>query len=544
MLSRLSIKAQFALLLAVVTLGFLAFGLGARWIQNEIKIGGEAYDEIIRGKDLIADILPPPAYIIESHLTVLQMLEASSAGEQRRLADRLKALRNEYDTRHAVWDKAGLDANLRKTFLEDAHGAATRYYDLAFDRYVPAALAGDTARLHALLPELQTIYEQHRVSVDKTVELANAQSVLAEKHAAEHLAMAGWLLGLILVGSLGVGALLTWVLGNNLEKSFVATEHAVERLAGGDLRTPIANSGGSVELSAMQGAIEKMRREWHGIIDELMRDAERLTREAEDLASASNQISASLREQGSATENISGSVGTLSATITSIAESAKRSVALAREAGAVVVAGADAIGLVANDSGALADQVARSSASVDELGKRSNEISAVVGVIRGIADQTNLLALNAAIEAARAGETGRGFAVVADEVRKLAERTAESTTEISAIIDAVQRQTSETVAVMRVGSEKALAGVSAVDAVATQIRDVLGRTEELVAEVTSISAQLEQQTATGTAVSDDVARIASVTEQNSAAVDSTVQASNDVRGVAADLHASIKRFVV
>ena len=81
----------------------------------------------------------------------------------------------------------------------------------------------------------------------------------------------------------------------------------------------------------------------------------------------------------------------------------------------------------------IAQQVADSAQVVAELGKRSDEIGAIVDTISGISEQTNLLALNAAIEAARAGEAGRGFSVVADEVRKLAEQSSEAAGNISAL---------------------------------------------------------------------------------------------------------------
>ncbi|WP_439958665.1 methyl-accepting chemotaxis protein [Pseudomonas syringae] len=122
----------------------------------------------------------------------------------------------------------------------------------------------------------------------------------------------------------------------------------------------------------------------------------------------------------------------------------------------------------------ISENIGASAKLVSQLGARSEQITAIVNTIRGIADQTNLLALNAAIEAARAGDQGRGFAVVADEVRQLAGRTSGSTTEIAEMIGKILAETREAVASMGATQEGAIRGVILADQagqVIVQIRD-------------------------------------------------------------------------
>ncbi|WP_248797300.1 methyl-accepting chemotaxis protein [Pseudomonas sp. MWU13-2105] len=120
----------------------------------------------------------------------------------------------------------------------------------------------------------------------------------------------------------------------------------------------------------------------------------------------------------------------------------------------------------------IASNIEGSSALIAKLGERSEQITAIVNTIRGIADQTNLLALNAAIEAARAGEQGRGFAVVADEVRLLAARTSGSTAEISGMIGMIQNETLQAIDSMNGTRDRAAKGVDLADQAGTVILQI------------------------------------------------------------------------
>tara|TARA_R110000868_G_scaffold88449_1_gene246588 strand:- start:5157 stop:6482 length:1326 start_codon:yes stop_codon:yes gene_type:complete len=141
------------------------------------------------------------------------------------------------------------------------------------------------------------------------------------------------------------------------------------------------------------------------------------------------------------------------------ANSALRAYDIAAETEQTAISGTEIIQNAATEMQRIAETVSSSADTISKLGRQSEQITTIVNTIRGIADQTNLLALNAAIEAARAGDQGRGFAVVADEVRSLAGRTAQSTQEISAMIEKIQSGMDDSIQRMSLCQEQAQRGV-------------------------------------------------------------------------------------
>jgi len=274
-------------------------------------------------------------------------------------------------------------------------------------------------------------------------ELIVHQSAKMERVSAETLALTGSLktinlavslLVIVVVAATGwiVMGVVTRALGGEVQYA----NQIAHRIAEGRLDVEVRVADG--DRDSLLASISLMRDRLREMVGGISSSAAQLGAASRQLAQASGAVADSSARQSEATSSTAAAVEQMTVGIGQIADSAREAHDQSLQSEELSRKGSSIIHGAAAEMGKIADSVEASSAIIGTLEQQSQEISAVVNVIKEIADQTNLLALNVAIEAARAGEQGRGFAVVADEVRKLAERTTASTQEIAVTIRKIQ----------------------------------------------------------------------------------------------------------
>ena len=288
----------------------------------------------------------------------------------------------------------------------------------------------------------------------------------------------------------------------------------------------------------------------------------------EKMSKVINRVAEGAQEQSQAISRASDVTNRINVAIRQVAGNAESVTRDSASAADAAHRGAKTVEETLAGMQSIKSKVGVSAQKVQEMGKRSEQIGAIVETIDDIASQTNLLALNAAIEAARAGEHGKGFAVVAEEVRKLAERASSATKEIGGLISSIQKTVTEAVKAMEEGSKEVELGVQSASQAGSALSDILDAAEavkkqalqaseasemmnksagELVKAVDTVSAVVEENTAATRAmavdsneVSQAIESIASVSEENSAAIQqvsaSTEEMSAQVDEVTSSAH--------
>ncbi len=402
----MTIKSRLQVTSYVAASVIIMIGIFSYFIVNSVRIKGETYNQIILTKDLIADILPPPEYIIEARLVTLEILEAKNPSQYEPLEQKLNQLEKDFLDRQTFWNQNNFDSDIHAIITQEVKSSAETYFSAVKKDLFPLIRQGRSEEAKKLAyGKLNDLYSQHRKSIDDLVVKANEHAKSSESES--DAVVSNGFTTLLLVMVIGIVAIATFLMFTSTQilNRIVTFKHTINTIAKNRDFSQNTRMDGDDELSLMSHGIDELvvllRETFHTI-------------------------------RTSSIENLSISAQ-LSTTTLTIGKSVEEE--------AMIVA------KTTNESDHMKESMISSVSEMQSVREKASQArqnledaqSALLNTMEqlSLTIQSENEINNAAIEAARAGEHGRGFAVVADEVRKLAERTQKSLVETNATVNII-----------------------------------------------------------------------------------------------------------
>jgi len=537
------------------------------FVIAQIRFGGPMHKESLLQDELLADILPPPCFVVEPYLRTTLMLT-----NPERMDETIKALADEkaqFDARHRYWQGAPVPESMRPV-VNATLDAEVAFWKTVETEYLPAARRRDMAAMRAIHDgALTRDYNAQHDRVDELVALSNAKraELLSSgyRQVAVSLGLAGVLAAAVLGTILWVGRVLRRrVVGPLVETAegivHMAQGHNDHVLDGGERPDEIGQIVRAMDVfrdaakareaarEAQAGVVTALNegldcmaakdlelrfnepfpegfetlRSNYNVAASAMAEALQAVRvgagrvaqaiaeiraASEDLAHRNEQQAASLASTAMALDGVTSSIG----------ETATRAATVQN---AVVVA--------RDEAAAGGEVVTRAVTAMAAIESSSSRIGQIISVIDRIAFQTNLLALNAGVEAARAGDAGRGFAVVASEVRALAQRSADAARDIKQLIGESTAQVSQ--------------GVALVGETGQRLGDIVARVGEIGTMVSEIAEAALLQADKLREVNGAMGDMDRMTQQNAAMVEQSSAATRSLSSEAQALSEMVSTF--
>ncbi|MEZ5649299.1 MAG: methyl-accepting chemotaxis protein [Burkholderiaceae bacterium] len=505
---RLGIKARLWLLMLITLLTSAAL-VGNTHVS--IGKGSSAADRVFTAKDITADILPPPLYVVGIRLVVSEAIEGTVPIDEA-IAE-FQRQRREYELRLKHWSTVGAN-EMTENLVGHQNATAQAFMDAAYEDVLLPIRDGDPDAARGKLMKLHKLFMRHRAEVDESV---GDSLAYADRQASAFLAsnerMFTVNLMMLAATALALTVAFWWVIRGiwasiGAEPALLA--RVARTVADGDLTHGISTA----EPRSVAGAFEAMRQRLRELVSVADESAREVVNAAGEIAVGNNDLSERTQELAAQVQMFRDNLQQITESIRAEANSARQADGRAREASQASRAG-----------GAIVDQVV---ARMTDISTSSNKISEIISVINGIAFQTNILALNAAVEAARAGEQGRGFAVVAAEVRALAGRSSKASQEIGQLIHE--------------SSANVDGGTALVGQAGKTMHEIVLEFERVSGLISQITAAAESQTGEIESVLEGMSAIDDMNQQNAALVEEAAAAAGSLRDQAERLAKSVGVF--
>ncbi len=459
-----------------------------------------------------------------------------------------------------------------KKIGENFIGAEAQYYDVASEAFT---LIRDeqTVKVRLLMQQKgnQLIFALNSAAEDAIKYQQDELDLTSEKLSGNVQRVALLIIALS-VAAFVIGMVIATYISRMISKPVKLVSQAAKQLAGGNLAIEKINVKNKDEIGQLAADFNEMATNLRNIIFQVSSTSEQVAASAEEMMasadqtnSATNQVATAIQEvaggaelQSKNTEESAKAVGEMASAIQRVAVTTSTVAESAVDTTKQAMLGHDSLEKVIEKMKAINHTTSETNSVIKDLDRKSAEIGKIIEVITGIADQTNLLALNAAIEAARAGEHGKGFAVVADEVRKLAELSRQSASQISGLIEVIQKETHQVVEMMNKGTVEISEGTSlventgrtfdeimrSIENVSSEIQEVSAISEEMSASVMQVNASIDEVTKIARDSVASTAEIASATEEQLASMEEVSSSSASLAKLAENLREMVAKFRV
>ncbi len=583
----LRMQSKMLLMAGIFALGFGIFGVISYQTLNTVKVNGSHYHEVIRDKDLIADVLPPPAYIVEAYLTCHILPEEKDPQKFEQRIVSLQQLKDEFNARQSHW-KANLpDSPMREELCSESRRTAEQFFDQALNQFVPLLKAGKNDEADAILggPMAQA-FETHRASINKVVEAATELAKSDEAEVSSIVIWRTWIMVVVGIGLLGTVLAVSLWMARRIAAPLNQTVEAVKAVAAGDL-TQKLDIHSTDELGNMATAINQMvvelanQRERERLSVERERtDAEAKQREADVMRCQVDQLLAIVdaAARGDLTQEIAasddGAVGRISDALGRFLGDLRRSIsAIAHHAQALAGASEELTSVSqqmshnavetasqANLVSAASEQVGRSTqtvvTSLQEMNATIREIAKNASEAARVAAQAVLATQSANGTISKLGESSAEIGKVINVITSIAQQTnllalnatieaasaGEAGKGFAVVANEVKELAKETakatedirrkVQTIQTDTSSAVDSIQQISLVINQINDISNTIATAVEEQTATSNEIQRNMSEAATGSGEIAANISSVAQNA---QSTTQGANDSQQAASEL---------